>query len=348
MKTKFHYCLLLSFAVTFSICRMAKAQVTTTTPTLIQFWDFNNTPSVGNVGNGGDSLGNGATTLVATQTVSGVTAGHIIYSRPSKKFGSSGERDSILDNGSHATGGSFIYDFTKTNDSTNGNVFVRTRNPSDSCEFIMYIPTTGYKNIQLEYAISASSTKGAIYNIFSYSTNSGTTWKNLTKAMDTFNISGVYRPDTLQAINPTTSISSWYPVQIDFTSDPSVDNNANFVFKFRLAGYNSVDTGGNDRYDNFAVLGIKKSAGIDEISAQAAGYNVYPNPAQNLVNIISSYYNGEKQITIYNMVGQKVNVMQSSAVQTTINTSSLNAGVYFIEISEGATGNTYTTKIIKQ
>jgi len=343
MKTKLYHYVILSAALAFSAPK-ANAQ------TIIQFWDFNTTPPIG--GAGGDSLGNVTNALKANRVAAGLDTGHNIYSRPQKQY-SSGGLDGILDNGSASPNlAAYIYDFSNSNDTNSlgvNNTFVRTRNPSDSAEMLLYIPTTGYKNITLEYALSASSTKGPNYNIFSYSTNGGSSWNNLTKAMDTFNIGGVYRPDTLQAINPVTAASGWYPVQINFSSDANVNNNAQFVFKFMLAGPNSVLTSGNDRYDNFTVMGTSMSGtGVNNVTAQAAGYNLYPNPATDVANLISYNYTGAKVITIYNLVGQTMSVTESKDLQTSINTSSLTTGVYFVEIKEVNTGNKYTVKIVKE
>lgn len=338
MKTKFHFFVIMAVALAFTVSK-ANAQV------LVQYWDFNATPPAG--GGGGDSLGNSAHPLKANRVAAGLTdTGHITYSRPTAHYNAT-VRDSILDNGSQ---GSAIFDFSNTNDTGGtaaGNLFLRTRNPSDSCVMITYIPTTGYKNIKLEFAISASSTKGANYGIFSYTTDN-VTWKKLTKTMDTFNIGGVYRPDTLQLQNPVTSASNWYPVVIDFSSDAGVNSNALFAVRMMLAGPNThQQTGGNARFDNFAVWGTAISQGVNEISAQEAGYNVYPNPAGDFANVISRYA-GDKVITLYNVVGQVVSVSENKDLTTTINTSSLNTGIYFVEIKEVSTGNKYTVKLVKE
>jgi hypothetical protein len=354
MKTKLPNYVILSFALAF----LAPA---TNAQKLIQFWDFNQVRPI--TGDGGDSLGtswsslnlppvdsaNSTRPLTANYSVPG--AGHILYSRPETHYSSSG-RDSILDNDNH---GSFVYDYSSSNytyfsssDSgfAEGNAYIKARNPSDSCVFTMYIPTTGYKRISLEFALSASGNKGPNYMIFSYSVNGGTSWKNLTTAMDTFNIGGVYRPDTLQVLNPVTVASDWYPVQLNFSSDTSVNDNPFFEVRFMLAGPNSVQGSGNVRFDNFAVLSDTGTTGINELSPLAAGYNIYPNPAQSVVNINSKIYTGNKIITLYNVVGQTVSVTENKDMLTVINTSALNAGVYFIEIKEVSTGNKYIDKII--
>lgn len=220
---------------------------------VIHYWDFNNTLPAG--GGGGDSLGNPTNPLIAPYTQLPNTPGQIAYIRT--------HGDSILDNG---TQGAAVNDLNSiaainsvlgndSNGSAAGNLFIRSRNPDANAYMYLYLPTTGYQNIQLNYAISASSTKGAFYNIFSYSTDGGVTWKNLTRDMDTFNIGGIYRPDTLQVINSVTATSHWYPVNINFSSDNSVSNNPNFLVRWKFEGSGSNGTSGNDRYDNISLSG---------------------------------------------------------------------------------------------
>ncbi len=333
MKTKINYLIILIALAFFT--PKANAQ------TLIQFWDFNATLPSG--GAGGDSLGSSNPTyaLPANQYATGA-AGSITYSHPTG--------GGILDNGA-GPGYAYFYDYSNSNDTGGavaGNLFVRARNPAQNASMYIQIPTNGYKNITLDFALSASSSKGANYGIFSYSTSGmAGPWKNLTKAMDTFNISGVYRPDTLQLLNPITVGSNWYPVQINFSNDASVNSNkSNFIVKIEFEGPNTTLTSGNARFDNFAAKGTV-IADVNEISAEAAGYSVYPNPVGDFVNVVSSQYIGAKVITLYNVVGQEVSQTQTSALQTAINTSSLNTGVYFVEIKEAGTGNTYTQKIVK-
>ncbi len=358
MKTKFNYLFLLIGLAFAAPKANGQSKVASASPILIQFWDFNQIRPI--TGVGGDSLGtafsytntpavdsaNSTWPLTADYTVGSLTKGRILYSRPTTHY-SSIARDSIIDG--VGPGGAWIYDYSQSNDSAfvEGNAYLKVRNPCDSAEVYMSIPTTGYKNISMEYAVSASSTKGANYSIFSYSTNGGVSWNNLTTAMDTFNIGGVRKPDTLLINNDTTSLSKWYPVQINFTADPSINNNALFVLRWRMAGVNSVNGSGNARFDNFAVWGTVVS-GIENLPAGQAGYNVYPNPANNVVNVTSDNYTGNKVITLYNVVGQAISTTENMDKQTSINTSSLTSGVYFVEIKEVATGNKYTVKIVKE
>jgi hypothetical protein len=356
MKTKLQI-LIVSLLITFAVKR-GNTQI------LIQFWDFNQVRPIS--GAGGDSVGtvfsyantpavdsaNSTWPLTANYKANGLTAGHMVYSRPQFEY-SAGNPENLTDCDGPG-GGAYIYDYSSSHYSyytssdsgfTEGNAFLKSRNPSDSCVMYMYIPTTGYKNISLQYAISQSSVKGATYNVFSYSTNGGTSWKNLTRAMDTFNIGGNFKPDTLQMTNPTTVSSNWYPVQINFSSDASVNNNAGFILRWMMIGANTILTSGNDRYDNFAVWATGPS-GIDELTAEDAGYTLYPNPAKDNITLYGTHQ-GQKEVSIYNVVGQEMTKTIVASNQSLLNVSELSAGVYFMTVKEIETGSIYTLKFVK-
>ncbi len=261
---------------------------------LIHFWDFNQTlPNTAGASGGGtvpaDSLGTATLPLYPNYTQDKSGAAVIRYYRPSRIVRVASSRDSVLDNG---IGGSFLYDYSgahsafagaKSQDSTEssvppsaGNMFVRSRNPSDSCYFYLSLPTgaTGanaysYKNVKLNFTVSGSSSKMARYLVFSYSTD-GVTWNPLTSAMDTFNLSGLtnsnwnldgnHGADTLAVRNPITEASGWYPIGINFSSVTNANNNPNFKIRFQITGSGKDSTGadgssGNIRYDNFSLTG---------------------------------------------------------------------------------------------
>ena len=359
MKTKFYYLTIL-IALAFS-AQKVNAQ------TLIQFWDFNQIPAAVIA----DSFGtaNSYTQSQAADSLMGewpltaiysdplVTPGYIVYSRPTKHYNAAGTgiRDSILD-ADNTTGCSQYYDYSSnkysyftTSDSADGNGFIRARNPSDSCYMYLFIPTTGWKGISMDYAIAVSGTSSAQFNILSYSVNGmAGPWKNLTTAMDTFNVSGTPTPDTLLLINSVTiATDTWYPEQIDFSTDPTVDNNPNFILRWMIAGNYSSGPSHNDRYDNISIL-ASAPAGIDNINALAAGYEVYPNPANNVVNIVSDKFTGQKVITLFDVIGQTVSVTENKDKQTLLDISALSTGLYFVQIKEVSTGNSYTVKLAKE
>ena len=106
--------------------------------------------------------------------------------------------------------------------------------------FKMNLPTTGYKNIVLKYAIEKSSASGAGTNTISYSVD-GVNYINTAIAA-----SSVYSVDTV-----------WTLMSFDFSADTMVNNNPNFKVQINFSNAGST-TKGNDRFDNITLWGVQQ------------------------------------------------------------------------------------------
>ncbi|MFI5263229.1 MAG: T9SS type A sorting domain-containing protein [Candidatus Kapaibacterium sp.] len=132
------------------------------------------------------------------------------------------------------------------------NQALRLRNPVDSLEVRVSIPTTGYTHIKVKYALESSSTKsGDSTNIYDYSIDGGLTWKNGKSSGMKVNGSNVDTLDTTPALYQGTS---WGLIFIDLSADKTVENNPNLIFRIRFKGNTSL-LSGNNRFDNFTVEG---------------------------------------------------------------------------------------------
>ena len=78
-----------------------------------------------------------------------------------------------------------------------------------------------------------------------------------------------------------------------------------------------------------------------------ANISVYPNPAQDYVRIELSDNSACQSIEIYSLDGRLVETFQETSLQTTIDISGLNAGLYIMKIRM-AEGKEYTERIIKE
>jgi len=83
-------------------------------------------------------------------------------------------------------------------------------------------------------------------------------------------------------------------------------------------------------YDNMYIWKAA-TAGLEGISANAT--KMYPNPAKGVVNF-SSASNVALDVAVYDMLGKQV--LRANAVQSQLNISSLNPGVYFVKMNQGA------------
>jgi hypothetical protein len=96
----------------------------------------------------------------------------------------------------------------------------------------------------------------------------------------------------------------------------------------------------------YVIINSACPTGINELN-NTGGYSIYPNPSNDLV-YINGTTEGNKTVTLYNVLGQAVLTKESDEEQIELSTIKLNAGVYFVNIKEQATGKSYTLKLIKE
>jgi len=71
--------------------------------------------------------------------------------------------------------------------------------------------------------------------------------------------------------------------------------------------------------------------GIKDLNADAAEVKLYPNPANELVNIeISASATGNFEVEVYNMMGQNVRIATMSDHKATVNIAGLPSGAYLV------------------
>ena len=286
---------------------------------LIHYWDFNATLPC--AGTGGTNL----SPLAADYT----TLGHasLVLNQVLTP-----QRDSIVDNG---TGGTSINARTVLgNDTTicGANLYIRTRNPSSENSFLWYLPTTHYKNILVTYAATRSGS-GPLGQLYSYSLDSGLTFT-------TAGLGTSVLPDS-STINPT-----WTLIQLDFSVIPNVNNNPKFVLRVKTSQQNTT-LNGNDRYDNITVEGDTLSVnGIAELNNNKMAYTLYPNPSKDNL-FISGSYEGNKIISVSNIIGEIVIATIQNKKEVMINTSQLENGIYFVTIKEQDGSRPITLRFIK-
>jgi surface protein len=119
----------------------------------------------------------------------------------------------------------------------------------------------------------------------------------------------------------------------------------------------SVNTDAGDNYsikitsatdNNFtdkstATFSIVTTSAIDNLSAIVA--KIYPNPVKDILNI-ELPTTGSYRVTIFNTTGDIVTQKTASSVNTTIDMSVYNSGIYIIKITTG--NRSYTGKIVKR
>jgi uncharacterized repeat protein (TIGR01451 family) len=84
---------------------------------------------------------------------------------------------------------------------------------------------------------------------------------------------------------------------------------------------------------NTTLNTIDLNAGVHELNANAIELQVYPNPATEKV-IVATSKNSPSVITITDVLGKTVKEIKTSEMQTEVNVSDMQAGVYFIKLTQ--------------
>ena len=90
------------------------------------------------------------------------------------------------------------------------------------------------------------------------------------------------------------------------------------------------------------VIDISGSLGTNDNSID--GFVMYPNPASNVLNLNSNV--SIDDVTVYNMLGQRVYAQTIGATRTQIDVSGLSTGTYLIKVNAG--GQTATYQFLKK
>lgn len=92
--------------------------------------------------------------------------------------------------------------------------------------------------------------------------------------------------------------------------------------------------------DDFLVEAVTVS-GVDDL--QALGFSYYPNPVVNTLNMKAN--TAINNVSVFNLLGQEVLNVSPNKLQTGVEFSNLNAGVYLVKVQIGTTSGTF--KVVK-
>jgi hypothetical protein len=205
MRNKFYLLYLLAFVLSANAVSAQK---------LIHYWHFNN-------------LASGTLTTVNSDS-SLVSGANITYP---------GTGAGYMDNVSPGSSENARY-------STAIGLGLRPRNPSDTRQFVIAMPTTGFEKIVIKFA-TAKTTQGATDQNYDYTVD-GTNWITTGLSKTTHN------PST----EPIYDL-----VTLDFSAITSVNNNPKFAIRISFGGTTASGSSGNNRFDNITVEGSTPGSG---------------------------------------------------------------------------------------
>jgi hypothetical protein len=92
-------------------------------------------------------------------------------------------------------------------------------------------------------------------------------------------------------------------------------------------------------------MNFDPSVGVNEVEDNL-GLRVFPNPANEVINI-SLNKEVSATLTLLDVSGKVVRTQTLNGISTSINTASLNSGVYFVTINDGTSVSTQKVVIKK-
>lgn len=144
---------------------------------------------------------------------------------------------------------------------------------------------------------------------------------------------------TLGSIQEGTSISSWclgigcYIFRLEDTQGDGISNPNFGLGSYTI--YNDQDsiikTGGNFNFFDTHEFCIDTALSISSLGL-ANSLSVYPNPANNLLNVDFSEISDIYHVSLYDLSGKEVFVESSELSKIVISTNTLEAGIYLLKV----------------
>ena len=126
-----------------------------------------------------------------------------------------------------------------------------------------------------------------------------------------------------------------------FTTDHTIGSQ--FVVGTTTVTYTATDAAGNTETANFTVT-VTKTTGINTVDGSEI--NVYPNPATDVVNIVTGNTNDNGSYYILSASGTIVGRGVIANGQATANLEKLSSGIYMVRIQVGNIQNNY--RVVKE
>jgi hypothetical protein len=76
--------------------------------------------------------------------------------------------------------------------------------------------------------------------------------------------------------------------------------------------------------------------GLDLVSSENGSMSIYPNPTTSNFTIKLADVSSNHRIALYNQLGEKIKEIKVVSELTTVNVSGVPTGIYFVQITDGA------------
>jgi uncharacterized protein YjdB len=232
---------------------------------IIHYWHFNNI--------------SGAYDSLAANTYNGTNAPYVIYRESHPNVLNKGYMDNVTGSAVNARNGEAP------------GQGIRPRNPSDSMELYIQLPSSGFENIILSYAVQRSG-QGMLKQVLYYSTDG----ISYTPHADTVHVTETY---TLVTFN--------------FSSISAVNNNSNFAVKVRFFEQNTAPNG-NNRLDNIVLEGNSLGGAVTSVQLDLHQLQLSIGDTQRLNATVLPLNATDKSVTWLSVDSQVASVSSTGLI----------------------------------
>lgn len=180
--------------------------------------------------------------------------------------------------------------------------------------------TTGYENIKISSKQRAGSQNGGGPKEFliQWRKGSSAAWANIID-------------DTIRVANDWDAgvvVDAAFPAAAD-TATSNISVRWVIATDLNISG-TAIDSLATSKIDDIIVTGTSVSTGLTEVLYTANEINIYPNPSNGKINVVSNEI--VENIVIYNQLGAVVFEQKNAPKNCTIDLSLFGKGIYFVNI----------------
>lgn len=209
-----------------------------------------------------------------------------------------------------------------------------------------YINGSGVGNVQNNFAISSGASP-VILRWGVIATDFPADWMNGSGICDNSNcygLSSLWPSGTLKTSMSYSNVSGGGDFHLQLNM-PSGTTLGSYFVTVRI--YNQADTSSSNTIATETFMINNYPTGVPTVK-QADEIILYPNPAQNEVNVVFDGNSDIKSVSIYNLIGKQVSLYRVIGNSANLNIESLPTGIYFVRLHNSHGDVVLTRKFTKQ
>ena len=213
--------------------------------------------------------------------------------------------------------------------------------PQDEFILIQFGKQAGFLGAFTDRGNPYNSQRFAHYPVFPFNT-----WVTLIMYLDYTNNKIYMHIPQFNKVSSSGLVTN--PTSVNLMQDYKLNS---LVFQVFVAGNGNNNTYSSQRYDNIKITALNEVPPVvvtlNTSEQLAAKFNIYPNPATNVVNITNSENMLVNKVTVYDISGKELNTQSfNNETQIQLNVENLANGTYMLHLQTNE--GTAVKKLVKK